>query len=397
MKSVVMRHLVSAACALACALSLPQARADTSQGQAVAQPAPANDPVRMAAVQGRYARKGKPGDFIELNADGTLGLRQDGLSVHGNYTVQGDRISFTSPEMPGLTTNGHIAGDTITDDEGIIWEKMTEEQRAAAPPVPERSADFESTSTSVVGKYVAKGVAYYLQLNPDGTVSCGHFDGSTPRENCGTYKVLGPGVSLKLANNRPTNLKLVGNTLVGKTQVWEREVVLTNKEVMKLIELDLGDEIVIAKIKNAPKESLDVSTDALLALKKAKVSSAVVAAMIERAGQAAKTSATVSPSAAAPAAPAVPRDPCAGVELMGLYKNEIFDRAMGGGVIEWLTKIRNNNSATRIVVFSWRDSEGQQRKAQVEVGGGQIVTPRVDMTQARYIAPVAKLQIVSCE
>lgn len=175
------------------------------------------------------------------------------------------------------------------------------------------------------------------------------------------------------------------------------EPALTNEEVLKLVAADLGDEIVVAKIKSARVASLDVTTDTLLALKEKKVSKVVLAAMIERAGEPNRTPAAASPSSSAHAGPTAPMDPCAGVELMGLYKNEIFDRAMGGGVVEWLAKIRNNNAATRIVVFGWRDSEGQQRKAQVEVGGGQIVTPRVDMTQARYIAPVANLNILSCE
>jgi hypothetical protein len=60
---------------------------------------------------------------------------------------------------------------------------------------------------------------------------------------------------------------------------------LTNDEVLKLVAADLGDDIVVAKIKNAPVAHLDVTTDALVSLKEKKVSKIVVAAMIERAGQ----------------------------------------------------------------------------------------------------------------
>lgn len=174
---------------------------------------------------------------------------------------------------------------------------------------------------------------------------------------------------------------------------------LTNQGVVALVEADLGDEIVIAKLKNAPKVTFDLSTEALQALKKAKVSSPVIAAMIERAARPAvdgstKPGASVTASATTPIAPI---DSCAGVELLGLYKNEIFDRAMGGGVVEWLAKIRNNSAVTKIVVFGWKDSTGQQRKAQVQIQGGEIATPRVDMTQARYIAPVTYLQVLSCQ
>lgn len=185
---------------------------------------PANDPIRMAAIQGRYARKGTPTDFIELNADGTASLRQDDRTMRGRYTVQGDTISVTSPEMPGQINHAHITGETIKDDEGIIWEKLTEEQRAAAAPLPKEAEPSQDVAASVVGKYVAKGVAYYLELKADGTISCGHFDGSPAREACGTYKLSGPGVTLSVSNNKPVNLLIKGNSLVGKTQVWEKQV-----------------------------------------------------------------------------------------------------------------------------------------------------------------------------
>lgn len=88
---------------------------------------------------------------------------------------------------------------------------------------------------------------------------------------------------------------------------------------------------------------------------------------------------------------------CPGIELMGLYKNEIFERAMGGGVVEWLAKVRNNSSITKIVVIGWRDSEGQERRTQIQIRGGEIASPRVDMSQARVIPPVANLRLLSCE
>jgi hypothetical protein len=57
---------------------------------------------------------------------------------------------------------------------------------------------------------------------------------------------------------------------------------LTNDEVIKLSEAGLGSDLIIAKIKQAANEALDVSTDALLALKKKKVAHDVIAAMIQR-------------------------------------------------------------------------------------------------------------------
>ncbi len=55
---------------------------------------------------------------------------------------------------------------------------------------------------------------------------------------------------------------------------------LDNDIVAELTEVGLGDEAIVAKIKQSP-GSYDVSTDAMVALKKRGVSSAVIAAMIE--------------------------------------------------------------------------------------------------------------------
>jgi hypothetical protein len=60
------------------------------------------------------------------------------------------------------------------------------------------------------------------------------------------------------------------------------EKALTNNDVVVLAGAKLGDELVVAKIQQAPTEELDVSTDALIALKKAGVGNAIVDAMIKR-------------------------------------------------------------------------------------------------------------------
>ncbi len=60
---------------------------------------------------------------------------------------------------------------------------------------------------------------------------------------------------------------------------------LTNADVVSLIKLQLGDDIVVAKIQQAPTEALDVSTDALIKLKGEGASKAVLDAMIKRASQ----------------------------------------------------------------------------------------------------------------
>jgi hypothetical protein len=60
---------------------------------------------------------------------------------------------------------------------------------------------------------------------------------------------------------------------------------LTNEDVVALVKAELGDDLVIGKIRQAPQEALDVSTDALVRLKKQGVSKAVLDAMLKRAGE----------------------------------------------------------------------------------------------------------------
>jgi hypothetical protein len=96
-----------------------------------------------------------------------------------------------------------------------------------------------------------------------------------------------------------------------------------------------------------------------------------------------------------PAAP--PQDICSGIESLGIFQNTALDPAIGGGVVEWLAKIRNNTNVTKIVVFAWIDMYGQQKKAQVQIRGGDIASVRLDLTQARVIPPVRDLRVLSCQ
>jgi hypothetical protein len=61
------------------------------------------------------------------------------------------------------------------------------------------------------------------------------------------------------------------------------EKALTNEDVVAMVKADLGDDLVISKIRQAPRETLDVSSDALVKLKKQGVSKAVLDAMLRRA------------------------------------------------------------------------------------------------------------------
>lgn len=70
---------------------------------------------------------------------------------------------------------------------------------------------------------------------------------------------------------------------VSAQQPAGREAALTNAEVVKLTKLDLGDEVVIAKVNQAAAVSFDLSPDGLVKLKSGGVSKEVIAAMLKRA------------------------------------------------------------------------------------------------------------------
>lgn len=69
------------------------------------------------------------------------------------------------------------------------------------------------------------------------------------------------------------------------SSVGAAEKPLTNDQVVSLFKAGLGDDLVVAKIQQAPTEALDVSIDALIKLKKDGVSKPVLDAMVKMAGQ----------------------------------------------------------------------------------------------------------------
>lgn len=63
----------------------------------------------------------------------------------------------------------------------------------------------------------------------------------------------------------------------------KQEAPLSNQDIIKLSKLQLGDDVVIAKIKQARSVAFDLTTDGLIQLKQAAVSGKVIQAMLERA------------------------------------------------------------------------------------------------------------------
>jgi hypothetical protein len=72
--------------------------------------------------------------------------------------------------------------------------------------------------------------------------------------------------------------------VVAAGSVWggDTEKPLDNAEIVKLTKLDMGDEVILAKIKSASSVHFATTTDDLVKLKESGVSKAVIAAMLDR-------------------------------------------------------------------------------------------------------------------
>jgi len=90
------------------------------------QPTPPSD----RSVLGKYVRKDKNSDYVELNADGMFFLQQGGKGYRGNYNVQADIITVQVSNAPASRLR--ISGNTIVEPDGTVWEKQAEPQKASA-------------------------------------------------------------------------------------------------------------------------------------------------------------------------------------------------------------------------------------------------------------------------
>lgn len=88
----------------------------------------------------------------------------------------------------------------------------------------------------------------------------------------------------RLAAVRSRQDDRAGRSDTSRSSPSPKEKPLTNEAVLAMLRAELGDELVIAKIQQAPVESLDVSPEALVKLKQQGVSKAVLDAMIKRVG-----------------------------------------------------------------------------------------------------------------
>lgn len=269
----------------------------------------------------------------------------------------------------------------------------------------------------VLGRYNEKEKSTnYIELRADGTVVMKHDE-----ENLsGNYKIEGDVITFVVPGLKdPLKGRLIGNTITNDKGIvgWEKPSEserlqnqssktaskMTNDDVVQLVAAGLSEPVIITSIRQAPTKDFDLSPTGLIALKKANVPDAVILVMQEKATpeqtppasdakSPPKYDSTLTKQTASP-----PQDSCSGIESMGVFKNTALDPAIGGGVVEWLAKIRNNTNVTKIVVFGWIDMYGQQKKAQVQIRGGDIASVRLDLTQERVIPPVRDVRVLSCQ
>lgn len=165
------------------------------------------------------------------------------------------------------------------DKKGIVLSAASPKSQPAQPVPP--------TDGSVPGKYVRKDKSTdYIEFNPDGTFSL-HQDGKDYR---GNYYVQADTVTIQVPNSWESKARINGNTMVDSHgTVWERQAEpqkaataaqLTNEQIIQMVEAKLPDDVIIATIRKSSSK-FDLTPDALIKLKAAGVSDAVLRAMMQ--------------------------------------------------------------------------------------------------------------------
>lgn len=209
-----------------------------------------------------------------------------------------------------------------------------------------------------------------------------------------------PNVPLRVMPNAPAATQSATASSLPARPAAQSPTGMTNDDVVKLVAAGLSNQVVATSIGQARSTAFDITPTGLIGLKNARVPDTVIAVMQSRAASPSSEPKPVPKyDTSLKATPKMPAGPpgCTGIEMMGLYKNDALPTAMGGGVVQWLAKIRNNTGVATIVAFTWTDMNGQTKRSQVQIEGGRIATVELDVTQARLIAPVSNLQLASCQ
>lgn len=71
---------------------------------------------------GHYVYNKNAQYYLDLKADGSFYLMQKGKSYTGSFAASGDSLIITMGET---TSRAQIIGETIKDDDGMIWVKQS--------------------------------------------------------------------------------------------------------------------------------------------------------------------------------------------------------------------------------------------------------------------------------
>lgn len=148
---------------------------------------------------------------------------------------------------------------------------------------------------------------------------------------------------------------------------------LSNSDVVKLTKLDMGDEVIITKIKTANAVNFDMSTDELLRLKESGVSRPVIAAMLGRSSSGTVTAPTTSGTATGPTTSTTDSGerPCiAHFVNTGNFAHRKFDTWQEFTGIAYDTVFRKVTQAT--MNAGYRNITGNASTGTIIAGGGVI-------------------------
>jgi hypothetical protein len=176
---------------------------------------------------------------------------------------------------------------------------------------------------------------------------------------------------------------------------------MTNTDVMKMVSAGLSEQVIITAIRQERSTSFGLTPSALIALKGAHTSDGVIAAMQAKnsdTGTAtpneAKDKDTPVVAAKQVTAPApLPANPCAGIEMMGLYK---VDMRPSAPLIVYQAKVRNGTGLTRIVTIGWLDYYGEEKETGGQIAPGAIATFNLGPHQPQNRQPM-NLRTKTCE
>lgn len=82
--------------------------------------APSTGTISTADAIGRYIRLGAPVDSLELRADGTFVVSQQGKTATGTFTVSGNKLTLQTGKQ---VDTGEFEGTRLIDTQGDIWVK----------------------------------------------------------------------------------------------------------------------------------------------------------------------------------------------------------------------------------------------------------------------------------